>query len=187
MLRYIESNECELSPNSRISVRFCCFRFATFHLSKNLGYVIVLHIIKQVIKHLQWYLTLYLPRMPTFPEIPMLDRITFYRIKTNFYMTLLLYKCIHCIISVTKKSELLEKVHLVTRFFIDVKTMDWCVLSRYFMFFSLDRLVTKNQICTKYQISAKVFVVVTIWKENRTAWTLFKLKQQQKLQLTFVV
>ena len=40
------------------------------------------------------------------------------------------------------------------------------------LFFSLDRPMTKNLICTKHQMSAKIFAVVSFWKEKRTALTL---------------
>ena len=56
------------------------------------------------------------------------------------------------------------------------------------MFFSLNRQVTKSQICTKYQMS--VLVVISIQKEKRIdsmASPLLELKQQQKRWLTFAV
>ena len=123
--------------------------------------------------------------MPIFLEIPMLDRVTFFLKIAFIWLSFYINVSIVHIISVTKKSELLEKVHLVMPFFIDVKTMDWCVLSRYFTFFSLDRLVTKNRILdTKCQPKF-------LWLSQFEKWTehpgLFSfLKQQQKLQLTFV-
>ena len=55
-----------------------------------------------------------------------------------------------------------------------------------YMFFSLDRLVTKNQLCTKYQ--PNIFIVITIWKEKRTYGPFFakKPQQQKKLMLALV-
>ena len=47
-----------------------------------------------------------------------------------------------------------------------------------YMFFSLDRLVTKNQLCNKYQ--PNIFIVITIWKEKRTYGPFFAKKPQQK-------
>ena len=50
-----------------------------------------------------------------------------------------------------------------------------------YMFFSLDRLVTKNQLCTKYQ--SNIFIVITIWKEKRTYGPFFAKKTNNKKNL----
>ena len=53
------------------------------------------------------------------------------------------------------------------------------------MFLSLDRLVTKNHLNTKRQMSAEVFADVSIWKKKDSlSCSLFELKWQQKLWLT---